>query len=98
MSESSTSTGVFNLGDILETLLEIQQNSGVLTSVEIDKAKGTRAVIKPALAHLITEAESFSFAKVKWDNTSDAKKNFKKLTNFLASTEKQIGKNSLTEL
>lgn len=98
MSESSSNTDVFNLNDILETLLEIQQNSGVLTSVEVDKNKGTRAVVKPALAHLISESDSYKLSNLKWENAAQVKTHFKKLTNFLTSTEKQIGRSSLTDL
>lgn len=99
MSESTNSEhDALNLGAIMEALLNIQQNSGVLTTVQVDRQRGTMAVVKPALAHLITESENYSALNLKWDDVSDVKLFFKKLSNFLSSTEKQIGKNSLATL
>lgn len=97
MSESS-GTDAFNLHGLLQEILRINNQSGMLSTVKIDDEKGTLAVVKPAVAHLVTEAKNYTMSKVKWESTTEVRSAFKKLHNFLSSSEKQIGKNNLQEL
>lgn len=97
MSEQSSS-GAFNLQSLMNELMKMNSQSGMLSTVKIDDEKGTLAVVKPAVAHLISEAKNYTMAKVKWDNQTDVRAAFKKLHNFLNAADKQIGNDNLQEL
>lgn len=94
----SNSSETFNLNALLQEIVKLNAQSGVLSTVKIDDDKGTLAVVKPAVAHFVTEAKNYVMAKVKWDDPSTVKSAFKKLFNFLNAAEKQIGKDNLADL
>lgn len=99
MSEpTSESSDAFNLHALLQEVMKMNAQSGMLSTIKIDDEKGTLAVVKPAVAHLVSEAKSYALNKIKWDDTAQVKKGFKSLYNFLNSAEKQIGKDNLSEL